>query len=259
MVTSEPNRDFVVTHITLPSTDHKAPTMSFANCYNAIENRNQRDKGTPTHSLDALFHEIFSSADVVAGDMNKHHPLWNPTKPMSIWAQNIVDVSRASDFRLANSRGTNTCIPTNNNTPSVIDLIFYKNATTALTNRTALPDHRTLDHIPITFSLSPTEGTSSRYQGFNWNKTEWHLVNNFLPLQAKVESEEDFNHLFHITLRAIKCCTPQRTITKWTRPWWNPDLAESRKVKYSIMRDRCLVKCNKNTANAARNAYLRAI
>jgi len=178
---------------------------------------------------------------------------------MSIWAQNLVDVSKASEFRLANSRGTLTCIPTNNNTPSFIDLTFHKNASTALTNWTTLPDHRTLDHVPITFSLSPTEGTSSRYQGFNWNKTEWHLVNNFLPLQARVESEEDFNHLFHITLRAIKSCTPQRTINKWTRPWWNPDLAELRKVKNSITRDFRLGKCNKNTANAARNAYLRAI
>jgi len=75
MVSSEPHRDFVVTHITLHSTGHKAPAISLANCYNAIENRNQRDRGTPTHSLDALFHEIFSLADVDAGDMNKHHPL----------------------------------------------------------------------------------------------------------------------------------------------------------------------------------------
>ena len=84
MVISEPHRDFVVTHITLHSTEHKAPTISLANAYNGIENRNQRDRGSPTHSLDPLFHEIFNLADVVAGDMNKHHPLWSSSTKESI-------------------------------------------------------------------------------------------------------------------------------------------------------------------------------
>ena len=73
-VISDPHADFLVVLLTLHSKDRKPPTISIANCYNRLQNCNWRTRDQPTHSLDTLFHEIFALADLVAGDMNKHHP-----------------------------------------------------------------------------------------------------------------------------------------------------------------------------------------
>jgi len=168
---SKPHKDFIVCHLTLHSTEYKAPTISVANIYNALEDRNLRDRGAPTHSLDHLFHEIFSLTDIVAGDMNKHNPAWNPTKPMSIWEQNLVDIYKAAGFCLSNTKGRITCIPTNGNAPSIIDLTLLNRATADIEGWKTLPDQRTVDHIPITFFVQPALKNSTRFKGYNWNKT----------------------------------------------------------------------------------------
>jgi len=73
-VISDPHADFLVVSVTLHSKDCKPPTINIANCYNRLQNPNWRTRDQPTHSLDTVFHEIFALADLVAGDMNKHHP-----------------------------------------------------------------------------------------------------------------------------------------------------------------------------------------
>jgi len=75
-VISDTHVDFLVVSVTLHSKDPKPPTISIANCYNRLQNRNWRTRDQPTHSLDTLFHEILALADLVAGDMNKHHRRW---------------------------------------------------------------------------------------------------------------------------------------------------------------------------------------
>jgi len=74
LVISDPHADFLVVSLTLHSKYHKPPTINIANYDNRLQNRNWRTRDQPTHSLDTLFHEIFTLADLVAGDMNKHHP-----------------------------------------------------------------------------------------------------------------------------------------------------------------------------------------
>jgi len=74
LVISDPHANFLVVSLTLHSKDHKPPTINIANCYTRLQNRNWRMRDQPTYSLDALFHEIFAVADIVAGDLNKYHP-----------------------------------------------------------------------------------------------------------------------------------------------------------------------------------------
>jgi len=75
-VISDPHVDFLVVLLTLHSKDRKPPTVNTAHCYNRHQNCNWRTCDQPTHSLDVLFHEIFTLADLGAGNMNNHHPRW---------------------------------------------------------------------------------------------------------------------------------------------------------------------------------------
>lgn len=153
--------------MTLHSKYNNAPAIRLGNAYNGIKNHNQRDLGTATGSLDPLFHEIFSLSDIVAADMIKHHPLWSMSGKQSTWAQNLVDVSRAADYKRATTSTATTCIPTNGNSSSCIDLTFYKNNTMEFQNETTFANDRTLDHFCITFAITLKKVTSSTFKGFN--------------------------------------------------------------------------------------------
>jgi len=235
-IISKPHRDYLITFLTLYSTERKKPILKIANVYNALENRNWRSADTPTHSLDLLFHDIFAIADVVSGDMNKHHPLWNPDTSPSPWAQNLADVSEGAQYNLANNPGEITLYPANGNTPSVIDLTFYNPTKTTTTLWQTRPDYRSTDHVPITFNISPSLSSTRKYSGYNWTKTRWHEIPALLPTNP-INCEEDFNHSYHSIVTAIQKCSPTRRVTKWSRPWWNPDLAEMQRIKNSTFRD----------------------
>jgi len=57
----------------------------------------------------------------------------------------------------------------------------------------------------------------------------------------------------------LRIGTPTRRVTKWSRPWWNPDLAAMRRIKNTTFRDFRAGRTDKHTYHRIRNAYLRAI
>jgi len=123
-VISDPHAYILVVLLTLHSKDHKPPTINIASYYNRLQNCNWRTRDQPTHSFDSLFHEIFALADIVADDMNKHHPKWEAGRQLSQWAQNLVDISNAANFCLANTPNIFTSYSINNNRPAALDLTF---------------------------------------------------------------------------------------------------------------------------------------
>jgi len=157
-VISDPHAEFLVVSLTLHSKDYKPPTINIANCYNRLQNRNRRTRDQPTHSLDALFHEIFALADLVAGDMNKHHPRWESGRHPSQWAQNLVDICNAADFRLANTPDTPTSYPINNNRPAVLDLTFFNQDHITVRNWHTHLEHKDQDHTAISYQAWPKTG-----------------------------------------------------------------------------------------------------
>ncbi|RPB19655.1 hypothetical protein L211DRAFT_853039 [Terfezia boudieri ATCC MYA-4762] len=159
------------------SKDHKPPTLSVANVYNALVSRNWHVRDTPTHSLDLVFHEIFTLSDLVAALFHIHG-----------WQTH--------------------------------------------------PDHMAIDHTPVSFSLSPTHGSTRTFRGFNWKKTNWIEISRLLLSQVSLISEEDFNHLYHT---------------------WNANLTEICHIKGYLFHEFRASCIPKDTYHAARNAYLGAI
>jgi len=170
-VISDPHADFVVMSVILHSKDRKSPSINIANCYNRLQNRNWRTRDQPTHPLDALFHEIFALADLLVGDMNKHHPRWEAGRQPSQWAQNLVDIYNAADFRLANTPNTPTLYPINDNKPAVLDLAFFNQDHITVTNWHTHLEHKAQDHTPISYQAWPKTGTHQEYKGYNWKNT----------------------------------------------------------------------------------------
>jgi len=257
-VISDPHTDFLVVSVTLHSKDRKAPTINIANYYNRLQNRNWRTWDQPTDSLNALFQQIFALADLVAGDMNKHHPRWETSRQPSQWAQNLVDICNAANFRLANTPNIFTSYPINNSRPVVLDLLFFNQDQITVKNWHTHPEHKALDHTPISYQAWPKTGMYQKYKGCNWKNINRARVAELLPAPGEVDiqDEQDFNHLYHLILRALRIGTSTRRVTKWSRPWCNPDLAEIRRIKNTTFRDFQAGRTDKHTYHRIRNAYL---
>ena len=131
-----------------------------------LQNHNWRTRDQPTHSLDPLFHEIFTLADLVAGYMNKHNPRWETGRQPSQWAQNLVDICNAANFCLANTPNILTFYPMNNGRPAVLDLTFFNQGQITISNWHTHPEHKALDHTPISYQAWPKMGTYQEYKGY---------------------------------------------------------------------------------------------
>ncbi|KAF8446520.1 hypothetical protein BGX38DRAFT_664235 [Terfezia claveryi] len=132
--------------------------------------------------------------------MNKHYPNWDPTRATSQWAQNLMDIAEDAEFRLANERGTLTSFPLSDKfRTAVLNLTFFNPALLHVHSWQTHPNHKALDHVPISFSLSPIHGSSRTFRGFNWKKTNWTEVSRILPSPPviTIRSETDFNNLYH--------------------------------------------------------------
>ena len=166
-VISDPYSDFLVVLLTLYSKDRKPTTINIANCYNRLQNCNWRIRDQPTHSLDTLFHEIFTLADLVAGHINKHHHKWENGHQPSQWAQNLVDICNAANLWLANCPNTPTCYSIKNNRLAVLDLIFFNQEHITVRNWHSHLEYKALDHTPISYQAWPKTGTHQEYKGYN--------------------------------------------------------------------------------------------
>jgi len=190
--------------------------------------------------------------------MNKHHPRWETGRQPSQWAQNLVDICNAANFHLANTPNTLTSYPTNNSRPAVLDLTFFNQDQITVSNWHTHLEHKALDHTPISYQAWPKTGTHQEYKGYNWKNTNWARVAELLPVpeEVNIQDEQDFNHVYHLILRALRIGTPTRRVTKWSRPWWNPDLAEMRRIKNTTFRDFRAGRTDKHSYHRIRNAYL---
>jgi len=193
--------------------------------------------------------------------MNKHHPRWETGRQPSQWAQNLVDICNAANFHLANTPNTPTSYPINNNRSAVLDLTFFNQEHITVRNWHTHLEHKPLDHTPLSYPAWPKMGMHQEYKGYNWKNTNWARVAELLPApeEVDIQDEQDFNHLYHLILRVLRIGTATRRVTKWSRPWWNPDLAEMRRIKNTTFRNFRAGRTDKHTYHRIRNAYLRAI
>jgi len=80
-----------------------------------------------------------------------------------------------------------------------------------------------------------------------------------MPEEDHIQYKQDFNHLYHLILRALRGGTPTRRVTKWSHPCWDPNLAEMRQINNTSFPDFRASRTDKHMYNRVRNAYLRAI
>jgi len=193
--------------------------------------------------------------------MNKHHPRWETSYEPYQCAQNLVDICNVANSCLANTPNTLTSYPINHSRPAMLDLTFFNQDQITGNNWDTDLEHKVWDHTSILYQAWPKTGMHQEYKGYNWKNTNCTQVAALLPIPQEVNSqdEQDFNYLYYLILRALQISTPTRRVTKWSWPWWNPDLAELHWIKNTSFHDFRAGRTDKYTYHRIRNTYLWAI
>ncbi|PLW25026.1 hypothetical protein PCASD_24239 [Puccinia coronata f. sp. avenae] len=135
-----------------------------------------------------------------------------------------------------------TSFPLNGQRPGVLDLAFFDPAATQVTVWKRLLKHKVLDHAPIALGATFTNATTESFVGII-GKRQLGKGSQLLPAVVAINSEEDFNHAYHTLIHSLQQATPSRRINKWSRPWWNENLKEMRRVVNKRRKDLHAQKC----------------
>ncbi|KAH8146840.1 uncharacterized protein LAJ45_09214 [Morchella importuna] len=150
-----------------------------------------------------------------------------------------------NNFSLLNYPGTYTRhSPDPRKRHGVIDLAFANARALPLFSRwQPLPEATGSDHraIAITFALPNTDFTP--IIGPNWKLTDWPslqpALQDFTVPSPNPSASLDawFEQSLQELTDTLKKHTPSKTITKWSKPWWNPNITQLRTIYHSVHRD----------------------
>ena len=200
-----------------------------------------------------LQHIRLDKPAVIAGDFNRHHPWWNsaahPDKIAE--AANLVDWLNSIDATLLvngeeiNEKGGTFHRP-NLRSTSVIDLAFHTRFRKLEWGNWAMIEPTGSDHEVITFQADiaepPAPTTNSLTPTYNYKKADWELFRKLLQNSEDQLSQEleraaeakNHNLMAEVLTTAIRTAAdsaiPKLRVVERSKPWWNEDLSDLRKL-----------------------------
>lgn len=242
-----------------------------------------------------LYNTPITQETILLGDLNAHHPWWDPYSNKSGNADQLAEWLEDHDFTLLNEPGVGTFYRTNQANPSVLDLtLATEGISTQISNWQTLGDIGS-DHLGILFEIkgkeeqyTPNISVPAKHNTkiANWEKFESvlkseslnsHILSNLVSITStegdSLDTLKEINNysaildqaaseLTRIIQRATEMSIPKVTLNKRAKPWWTPDLKDLRK---ELGKSKQAIKSNsenptfKEEYRVARNKYLQAI
>ena len=207
---------------------------------------------------------------ILGGDFNIRHPCWDPNAHgISSRAKAFVEWIEEHRFACQNIPNKGTFYRTNMESPSVLDLTFFKgNALREDANwhtRDIGSDHQALSFV-VHPAAQPIPPPAQR-QSYNTAKANWAHFEDDLRQRAKgldftAPVEVLAESFSAIISEASKANIPQRSQTPHSKPWWTPGLREMRRTMsraYRRSTEPSQSPETRRTYQDARNRYFQAI
>ncbi|KAH0611643.1 uncharacterized protein H6S33_010908 [Morchella sextelata] len=240
-------------------------TITLTNCYN----RQLRDGSRSIHPLNIL--PTSDNPTITVGDLNIHNPATDPARNFSArelrLSQPYMDTASRAGYSILNTPGTYTRISLNQaHRNGVIDIAFSNHRATPLVRKwLPLSNSSGSDHRIIAISLALPNSDFAPFTTPNWALTNWNLLspalqNTHIPSCDTPSMLDDwFDKSLTLITDMVKQHTPPKTISKWSKKWWTPDLSQLRTIFHSIHRAFRKGRAPPSEMKAARNAYFNAI
>ena len=197
---------------------------------------------------------------IIAGDFNLHHPWWNCTaspakasKAMKLvkWLE-AMKATLLINTEEINLKGGTYHKPGLKST-SIIDLAFYTSFKKLVWGKWSFTEHTGSDHEAITFEASLAESpqstnTETRKPNYNYKKADWNqfcttlraMEHGLLETIETAIREKQHNQIAEVLTSAIQLAAdqtiPRLRVVERSKPWWNEDLANLRKLLHNAYR-----------------------
>ena len=216
---------------------------------------------------------------ILAGDFNAHHLWWNSKARRSLRHETLIDILERGDFDLINEEDTPTYHYANGS--SVLDLTFSSPQITDLISNWAVDEDNptSSDHEMIKYEITANNDNQvipPTTERWNWKKADWDAFSKTLKETAEATKEiwtqlhEQGGHenlessavyLTRIIQTATALHVPQKKTMIRSKPWWNGEIDEKRKIMRTRWREWKVARTTpaRNQFNAVRNTFYNAI
>ena len=197
---------------------------------------------------------------IIAGDFNLHHPWWNCTASPAKASKAIKLVKWLEAMKatlLINAKEINlkggTYHKPGLKSTSIIDLAFYTSFKKLVWGKWSFIEHTGSDHEAITFKASLAESpqptnTETRKPNYNYKKADWNqfgitlkaMEHGLLKTIEMAIRDKNYNQIAEVLTLAIQQAAdqtiPRLRVVERSKPWWNEDLANLRKLLHNAYR-----------------------
>ena len=266
------DEDIQVIKISNPSIE---PIFLF-NIYNETP---RYDRSLP-YTVDRVLKQIpLPERTILAGDFNAHHLWWNSQARRAIRHHTLIEILEKGDFDLINEEDTPTYHYAE--VSSVLDLAFSTPPVTPLISNWAVDDDNptSSDHELIRFDItadSDEQVLPPTTERWNWQKADWDAFTKTLQETAeatkdiwtqlhehcsKANLESSATYLTRIIQATTALHVPKRKITVRSKPWWNQDIDQKRKIMHTRLREwkESRTTPARDQFNAVRNSFYNTV
>lgn len=192
-----------------------------------------------------------TGADVIVGDLNLHHPLWDKEGRTSPHAGTLLQLTMQWNLSLRTPWGEPTRIGRPGERDSTIDLAWASEDLKATYRGAA--EYTGSDHVPQLLDvdtgapqLDDQQCRNHHAQGFSWSRFDptiaaadartWIRLHG--PLQTADDIDRAADQLIAQLTRIAEASAPRRLPNKGkATPWWNREVAESVKAARKAERE----------------------
>lgn len=222
--------------------------------HNVYRPPNQTDDRTVPNTLSALQSAVRGKDEqIVAGDLNLHHPLWTEESygHRHSEAETLIEIMSEAELTLLTPKGTITrdCQRGTRTERTTIDLIFATERLAANLTRcdTDYSLEHGSDHLPIgtTFQTDEQE-QQALVRRRAWKKLDLGIfLNTFDSLTHQISQRENLQSyeindyaqlLTKATQTAIEKATPWARNSPYNKSWWTEECAEAVKLTRRLRR-----------------------
>lgn len=225
----------------------KLNNIQLINIYNEKSLKENENAYTIERELIDIISEKYS---IICGDFNAHHSWWNSNVNSlnGTRAEKLVDWTIENKLNLLNEIDRKTFHRNSDEQPTVIDLIFVSNSLNEYSINWFINEETSgSNHELIQFEIelnknelieNPILNHQYNFKNVDWEEICKYIENSQYSEKFKWDIQElneeslkkKVHKLTNLILEAINEYIPKKKSSEYSKPWWNDEIIEQRKI-----------------------------
>ena len=208
----------------------KDKSIDIMNIYNPNENVSREEF--------MFYFDQLSNNNVISGDFNGHHSLWDDRQNENTTGKNLADVlTDSNNISLLTPKNFPTHYYVQNNTYSTLDLILCSPNFLHISD-ISIGEDLDSDHYPVLLEIAIELQVYSGKRRVKWlfEEDQWCSFRSNLPkIENYISLEEKYNFMINSiveTGKKVFKLSKEKYNVKFSKPWWNSECERLIKEKH---------------------------